>query len=488
MRKQVFATHKELILLVIIILFSTFIAGCASQKQSVQATSQYDEARRAAQNYSGPVHGVAMRLYEQGMASYQSGRYAEAADLLGQAADVGVTNFPMRPDARIYQAMSLLKLRKYFEAYKIAHKASEQYPERWELRLIMVEYWLWRENAEQAGREMTVALGQAPEQPAVLVVAARVLRYRGDFLGAAEVGRMAVYLEPNKQSYRRLLADIYLDLGMQMEQQGNLEWALSEYFAAASYMPEDPTPPILIGRILLALSMPAAARRYTIAGRDKVETTADLRRDVFFTDLTEGDIDAEEHRRMAEFYFGRDQAEMAAQELELSLAAAPDQADAWHRLGMLHAETLGDRLRARQCLHALWVLDREGDLAAKLEQALKLNAEPPINQSPGFIISAESGAGYDFRSRRVTDAGQPIPLGKRAYLTFVLGGVAGRHDVRVRIDGPDGNALVDERFTVEFFGKDFAIVRTGSWAKPGQYQVHWWLDGVERAGCTFVLQ
>ena len=45
-----------------------------------------------------------------------------------------------------------------------------------------------------------------------------------------------------------------------------------------------------------------------------------------------------------------------------------------------------------------------------------------------------------------------------------------------------------KEFTVEFFGKDFAVVRTGSWTIAGEYQVHWWMDGAERASRMFVLE
>lgn len=465
-----------------------WVTSCAQQQTNVSTSGQYDEARRAAQRYHGPIHAAAKRLYDQGLAAYQAGQYAEAADLLGQAADVGVTNFPMRDDARVFQAYSLLKIRQHYEAYKVADQAVREYPQRWELRLIIIEFWLWRDRLNDVQRELNKALAVAPNEPEVVRMAVRFLHYRGDLLAAGEMARHLLILKPDNKTYRRLAAEVYADYGLLVEREGDREAALTAYFAAASLAPNDPTPPLLIGRVLLAMNLVESSRRYTQIGRAKIKDPDELRRDVFSLENFTDQIDADEHMRMADFYFGRDQAEMAAQELELALVADFRQADVWRRLGMLHAQYLGDTLRARQCLHALWVLDADQEAAAELQAALKMSIEQPLSPSAGFVVRTEEGLAFSAEQRRVTQTGPAAAGRQRVYLTFVINKAVGEHTIRLRVENPAGLSVVDERFVMEFFGKEIAIVRTGVWTTPGRYRVQWWMNGMERAAMNFIVQ
>lgn len=478
----------NLLLIVFALGCLAWIFACAPQQTKVSTSGQYDEARRAAKSYHGPIHSAAKQLYDQGLAAYKAGRYAEAADLLGQAADVGVTNFPMRDDARVYQAYSLLKIRQHYEAFKVAEQAVHEYPQRWELRLIMIEFWLWRDRLDDAQRELSLALNVAPDEPEVVRMAVRILHYRGDLLTACEMARHLLILKPDNKTYRSLAAEVYVDYGLLVEREGDREAALTAYFAAASLDPNDPTPSLLIGRVLLAMNLVDASRRYTQAGRAKIKNPDDLRRDVFSLENYSDQVDADEHLRMADFYFGRDQAEMAAQELELALIADFRQLDVWKRLGLLHAQYLGDVLRARQCLHALWVLDAQGEAAAELQAALKLETQPPLPPSPGFIERTEEGLAFSPEQRKVTQSGPATAGLQRVYLTFVVNKAAGEHSIRLRVENPAGQPVVDERFVMEFFGNEIAIVRTGVWTTPGQYRVQWWMDDMERAKKNFVVQ
>jgi len=470
-------------------LYILTLNGCAEQsKKPYELIHQYDEAEQEAKGYGGPIHPVAKKLYEQGLAAYRQQHWAEAADYFGQAADVGVTNFPQRPDAFVYQALALQKNNAQYEAYKVAKAAAQEYPARWELRLILADYYVGREMPEQAQNELSTALRLNPNQPDVLRAQAQLQLRRGNFLSAEELARRTVMLDRDNPRYRRLAADVYLESGMYLENGGDKTGALAAYYAAAGYSSYDPTPFLLTGRVLLGLGYPVAARRYIAWGRQFIKNPAELRREIFITQSLDVETNADEHRRMADFYLSRGQDEAGAQELELALAADPWSPPDWLRLGKLYAAQLASEPQARQCLFALWVLEPESKSTADLAATLKLPNEPDKEPSPGFVVRAEIGSGYEARSFRVLNAATVFPAGNRVFLSLVLGNAYGKKRIRLLVQDPNGKTAVDEETEMEFFGFDFGMVRTGTWNFPGQWTASWLMDDAPRATLTFTLQ
>lgn len=436
--------------------------------------------------YSGPVNPAAKRLFEEGMRAYQAEQWGDAAVLFGQAADVGVRNFPLRPEAKIYQCLALLHAKKYNEAYKVAYVAVQDYPSRWELRLVLVEYLLYRQKPDIAAQEVNVALRMAPNQPEVLRAAARTARAGGDLLLAEEYARHAVAIKPDNPSHRALLGLIYTERGRALLAQNDLEASLTTLFGAATYAPESPDPPVLIGKLMLALGRTASARSYALAGRQLVDDPAKISRMAFFVQPLGRRVEPQVHLQLAERHLQQNEPEFAAQEYELAVASGAHDAETWHKLGLLSVR-LENNERARQCLYALWLLEGNSQLAGQLEQAIGA-PEPGSPPSPGFVERAEIGTAYDAAARRITDAGREIPLNTRVYLTMVFANAVGRHRVRLRVEDPSGMAAIDETMEMEFYGREFSLVRTGTWVVPGVWKATWWMDGAQRSTGTFRLR
>jgi tetratricopeptide (TPR) repeat protein len=465
---------------------TALLAGC--QKKGVQpaATAQYQEAIQAAKQWRGPVHPVAGKAYEQGLEAYRAADWDRAADLLGQSVQVGVTNFPMRPDAMIYQADALQKGGHFLDSATVARQAAEQYPRRWEPRVILAEYWLWRENYANAQQQLAAAARVAPRQPEVLGSLARVQWRQGSFIAAVETARAAVMAKPGDTDFIALLGDTLIAVAKFLEHEGDYDAALTNLFIARSVLPADPRPPLIISRILLIRNNRAATRRYIDEGLGHLPEGEPIPLGIFTFRTTESGGDTYEYLRMGEFYLGREQPENAAQQFEQALALDPTNAEAWSKLGLVQLVGMGDPLAARECLHALWLLDPSGEQAAALEAKLSFADQSPTVASPGFVKLATVA-----EERLVKGAPtEPIelPAGARLFFNLTLSKAVGAFPVTWEVIGPNGQTAARQEWTMEFFGDDQTIVTTGAWNTPGSYEITWSTAGAVRAKLSFFLK
>ncbi len=467
---------------------SVVAAACTEKRPVATTIDPFEEALRNAREYQGPVHTVAKQLYEQGLERYRAGDWAQAAAMFGQAADAGVVNFPLRPEALIYQAEALRKANRNVESAQAARAAIRDYPNRWEPHLILAEYYLWRDNNESAQQELTAALSLAPNRPEVLKTLARAQMNRGLLLPALESARRAYELNPSDADARELFASTQIAQARLWERERSFDEASTALFLAESLTPESPLPPLLIGRVLLELDLPKASRRYTEAGRNLAGGIEKIPREAFPVEAVGGEDDVSEYLRMADFYVQRRQSEAAASQLEQAVATNPKLPEAWHRLGMIRLRELGDSLGARECLHALWILDPDGPGAKELAAAMSLQDEPPLEPSPGFVLRAQTGAGFSAPKREATGEAASFPVNTRVYFTLALRNAVGRHIVRWRLTDPEGRTAVDQTWNMEFFGRDVALVGVGLWAAPGPYVSVWTMDDATRSQKTIELK
>jgi len=139
-------------------------------------------------------------------------------------------------------------------------------------------------------------------------------------------------------------------------------------------------------------------------------------------------------------------------------------------------------------LHALWILDPDAEKTKELEKLLALKPGEAIEPSPGFVLRAQIGTGFNASQRQVTGENTVFSAATRLYFTFVLGKTAGRHQMRWQVLDSTGKNLVDQTWEMEFFKRDFALVGTGVWQTPGAYQAIWSMDGAERKKIKFELR
>ncbi len=461
--------------------------GCKKKSPKITPTvhGQYDDAIRAAKDWQGPINPAAGRLYEQGLEQYRAGNWDQAANLLGQAVDVGVTQFPMRPDAFIYQANALQKARKYLESAKVARQCIMEYPQRWEARVILAEYWLWRENYANAQQQLAAASRVAPHEPEVLAALARVQVFQGVLVAAVETARAARAARPDNEDLTALYAQVCLARGLHLEREGDLDAALTHYFLAASANEDDPTPLLSIGRVLLIRNRPTAARTYTAAGRAKLDEGKEIPFTAFAQPLTHSGDDVYEFLRMGDFYAGREQPEAAAQQYAQAVATEPRNLEGWQKLALLRHTQMQDETGARECLHALWLLTSgpESDAAVQLAKTLGVEPESIDESSPGFVLYAGVGT-----KPTPTDQVADFPVGSRLYFNLTLGKPVGKQQIEWDVLGPNGDSVLSESWTQEFFGRDTPLVTTGTWYATGEYQVQWVTDGAVRAKKKFRLK
>lgn len=464
------------------------LVACAEKSQKLTAVSQYKEALQAAKDYQGPVSPAARKLYEEGVEYYRAGHWAEAANLLSQARQVDVAHFPMRPEAMIYEAISLRKINQNREAAMIARQIIQEYPDRWEGHLILAQYWIWREEYDNAEKELVSASRLAPQQPDVMQSLAIVRLGQGMMMPALEAARGAYRLKPNDEDNRKLLTSVYLAYARNLERENDLSGAVTELFKAGSLVPQDPRPPLVLSRLLLRLNLPQAARRYALEGRKLLADPKQVPVEVFALEATgEGEGDEFEYRRMADFYLVRNMPDVAAVQLEQALAVNPRQADVWLTLGMLRAKDLQEPVEALDCLHAMWILDPDNPGIAGLTAALSVTDEAVVEPSPGFVARAQVGTGYNPNTHNATGNGGDQTVGTRMYCSFVLDKAAGRHQIRWQVAGPDGETVADESWSMEFFGREFGFSETVVWYQPGEYRVIWSMDDAVRSQATFRL-
>ncbi len=462
--------------------------SCASAPPVPPPTQQFEQARQAARNDPGPVNAAARRLFEEGVRSYQAGAWAEAADLFGQAADVGIIHFPQRPDARVYQCLSLMHLQRFQDAYKIASEATQEYPDRWELRLVLVEYLLYRERPDMAREQLNAAYHLAPFQPEVLRAQVKTALAENDLVAAEEFARLTFSQQPDNPLYRQLLADICLQRAKALMQQesADVDQTLGLLFEAATHDPKNPDPPFLLGRLAISLNEIEAARRFAARGRTLLSDQTKPPREALFVDDESSGGAPGVHHRKAEEYLREGQPAFAAEELERELSVSPENTVIWAKLGALAAE-LDDEQRALECLYALWVLQGNSDYAVELEQTLQLSfAERPA--SPGFVVRSEVGTAWDTENNKMTSRGNEFAANQRVYFSLVLGNAVGRHQICLVVTDPTGHRAIDETVDVEFFGVEFALLRSGSWFTVGEWKVEWTMDGAPRANTSFRLR
>ena len=472
----------------LVILVGLLSAACTTAQPSPQVAHQYDQAREAARTDAGPVNVAAQRLYEAGQRSYQAGAWAEAADLFAQAADVGVIHFPQRADALIFECLSLMHGKKYQDAYKVATQAVQDYPERWELRVILVEYLLYRERPDLARDQLQTALRLAPYQPGVLRAAAKMALTDNDLAAAEQYARQAFSQAPEDPSYRKLLADVDLQRAKALLEHEDYDpdEVLGLLFGAATHDPKNPEPPFLLGRVAIALGEVEPARRWAARGRALLSEQTQAPHEALVVAYGVARGTPGSHRHNAEEYLRQGKPALAAQELEQELLLVPENTGVWRQLGLL-ALDLDDEQRATECLYSLWVLEGNGNEAVELEQALQLTlSEAPA--SPGFVERAEIGAGWNADANQVTGAAAEFPANQRVYLTLVLANAVGRRQVRLVLTDPRGHRVIDETLEMEFFGVEFALVRSGAWSAPGDWKVEWTMDGAPRANTGFRLR
>jgi tetratricopeptide (TPR) repeat protein len=464
------------------------LLGCTEKRPLAPAIDPYEEAIKSAREYQGPIHTVAKQYYEQGLERYRAGDWGQAATLFGQAAEAGVVNFPMRAEAMIYQAEALRKAKRLVESAQAARAAIRDYPDRWEPHVILAEYFVWRDNNEGAQQELDAAMRLAPDRPEVLKSLARVQLNRGLLLPALESARRARELSPNDADAKALLATVQTAQARIWEREGSFDAALTALFFAQTLAPTNPEPPLLIGRLLLEMGLPKAARRHTEAGRLLLADPGQPPREVFAIEAVGVDEDAGEYLRMADFYEKRQQADAAASQLEQALAVNCRLTEAWLRLGLLRARETSDPTGARQCLHALWILAPGSAGAKELETALKLQDEAAQDPSPGFVARAQLGSAYNDRTRTVSGENTVFAAGGRVYFTLVLRNAVGRHVVRWQVTDPNGKSEAEQVWDMEFFGRDLALVASGAWSLPGKYRSVWTMDDAVRSQLTFDLK
>jgi tetratricopeptide (TPR) repeat protein len=353
---------------------------------------------------------------------------------------------------------------------------------------LLAEYYLWRDNNDAAERELAVALRLAPNRPEVLRITAKVNLNRGLLLPAIEAARAAMAASPGDRDAAELAARIYVAQARQAERSDSPDQALASLFAASALLPDSPLPPLLIGRVLLRVGLPRAARADIELGRRRLGDPSRAPQEAFAVEAISPEDDAATCLRMAEFYRERHQPDAAESQLALALAADCRLVEAWRMLGLLRAKELGDPIGARLCLSALWILDPEGPGARELEALLGLKDEPDAPPSPGYVVRAQIGAGYSAAKRAATDEAAAFPAGARLYFVLALGRAAGRHTVRWQALDGQGRAIGEQAWDAELFEREFAFVTTGAWGSPGRYEAVWSMDGAERKRLTFELK
>lgn len=472
----------------LVMIFSLVLpaAACAPKQQAIVRVDQYDEAIQAARSWRGPVHPVAARAYNQGLEHYRAQRWSQAANLLAQAVEVGVANFPMRSDAMIYQADALQKAGKNLDAAAVARQCIAEYPGRWEARVILAEYWIWRENYANAQEQLAAAARIAPREPRILHALARVQLRQGMLIDAVETARAARAAQPDDSKAGELVAGIYLAHARHLESMADIDGALQHLFQAAAESPADGRPQIVIGRLLLVRGFPQAARQFTAAGRAKLPADAPLAAELFPSEEGEAGGDIYEFLRMGDFYLGRDQLDAAARHYRQGLAAEPNHPDVWFKLGMAQHQA-GETLAARECLHALWLLDPDSEPTAELEKALELPPDPSQSDSPGFVVDSRVSGRREIGASP-PDANPSFAPGARVYCAVTLGKPAGMQRVRWEVKGPTGNIVAAQEWPMTFFGRTAPLVLTGAWFTPGKYEVVWSTDGAVRAKDTFEIK
>jgi len=475
----------------LLFLLGSFIGplGCRRQTQpTVLSDAQYQDAKKAANGLEGPISPGAKKLYEQAMDLYRTGEFDQAANLLGQAAQLGRGAPTLRSNALVYQADALRNADRCPDAIPAARQAIAEFPERWEAYLVLADCYLHHDEDEKARRVLVDCLKVAPELPEAAIGLAKVERRLGDMLGALEHTRLAYRLS-GKEEHRRLLSESYLALGRQKEKDNDHAGAATAYSVARELNPADPLPAILLGRIVLHWDHLGEARKLVAAGREVLQVPARIPDEAFLpTQAVPANCDIDEFVHMAEFYQARDQYLEAAQQLEYALSFEPRRPELWWQLGMLRAEHLSDPLGGKECLHALWLLDGESERIQRLAMALNLTAAEPPEANPGFTIQAGVGMEYDPAAQTVKQAEGALPCGRRIYFCLRLGKAGGEHRVQWQIRGPDGKLLEDLEWSMTFFGRDFSLLESGLWYNPGMYEVIWLMDGAVRSRQSFELR
>jgi len=464
------------------------LVGCKKKGPELNPTGpgQYQEAIQAARQWQGPVHPVAGRLYEQGLEQYRAKNFESAASLLDQAVEIGVTKFPMRADAMIYQANALQKIGKYLESAKVARECAAEYPARWESRVILAEYWIWRENYDNAQKQLAAAARVGPREPEVLAGLARVQLYRGAHAGAVETARSARLLRPEDEDLAELYFSVLLSHGNALEQEGDRQGALTQYFLAAS-LPQvgAELPHLRIARLLFVDGHDAAAERYrqlAVAQRDGEGASL---ADVFALPPANDGSDVFEYLRMGDFYAARERPDDAAQQFLQAVLVDSQNAEAWFKLGLARATQLDDPPGARQCLYALSLLPEAEEAQRKqLAEAIGEAPEKALEPSPGYVMTASVGDSSSATGESSTE----FPAGTRLYFNLILGHPAGVQQMKWTVTGPGGEDFVVESWRQEFFGENTVILMSGTWFTPGEYSVRWESDGAVRAEKTFVLK
>lgn len=472
-----------------IICLCAALSACHRQATpTVMSAAQYQDAKISANASQGPINPGAKNLYDQAMELYRVGNFGQAADMLGQAAQLGSGTPLLRSNALVYQADALRNADRCTEVFPVGRQVIAEFPERWEAYLIVADCYLQRDEYEKARQVMLDCLKVAPETPEAANGLAGVERHLGDYPAAVEHSRLAYRLS-GKDEHRLLLAENYLELGRQREKDNDRDCALTAYFIARELNQNDPLPEILIGRILLNLDFLGAARKTVEAGRAKLRDAAAVPKEAFMLNSTApANGNMEEFVHMAEFYSGREQFLEAAQQLEYALNTDPRRPELWLKLGCLRAEKLRDPLGGKECLHALWVLDGQGERVDQLTMALALTAAEPPETSPGFTLHAEVGTEYNQAERTINPASGPMPCGRRIYFALRLGKAGGEHRLQWQVRGPDGKPLEDLQWSMTFFGGDFSLLESGMWYNPGMYEVTWLMDGAVRSRQTFELR
>jgi hypothetical protein len=136
----------------------------------------------------------------------------------------------------------------------------------------------------------------------------------------------------------------------------------------------------------------------------------------------------------------------------------------------------------------MWLLAPDDPKTKDLETTLALKSEAKAAESPGFVLRAQVGAGYNAARRTVTNEGASFPVGTRLYFVLVVGNAVGRHAVRLQVQDQTDREWLSQTWPVEFFGRDFALVSAGSWTAAGTYRIVWSVDGVTRAQKGFELK